>query len=124
MAVKMSETEYEIMQLLWQLDEPISTSDVMEYYNLKFKKGWKMQTVSTFLTRLVDKGLVKSERVGRRYFFRAVMTEEEYISKETRSFLESSYQGSLYNFLSALSGGEKLNAQEAEELKKWLDEKQ
>ena len=62
MKYNLSEAEYEIMKFIWEQGDNISFNDIMEYTQ---KKGhtWKKQTVQTFLTRLIDKGVLKAEKV-------------------------------------------------------------
>lgn len=37
----LSDTEKKIMELLWQLEEPLSLRETMDYLNEKLNKDWK-----------------------------------------------------------------------------------
>ena len=43
----LSDTEKKIMELLWQLEEPLSLRETMDYLNEKLNKDWKQQTIGT-----------------------------------------------------------------------------
>ena len=55
--MKLSAAEYEIMECVWTLGRPVSGMDIMRA--LGQEKGWKQPTVLTFLSRLVEKGLLE-----------------------------------------------------------------
>ena len=54
--MKLSAAEYEIMECVWALGRTVSGMDIMRA--LGQEKGWKQPTVLTFLSRLVEKGLL------------------------------------------------------------------
>ena len=82
MKYNLSEAEYEIMKFIWEQGDNIGFNDIMEYTQ---KKGhtWKKQTVQTFLTRLIDKGVLKAEKVGNKRYYSPSTTETEHICKWT-----------------------------------------
>lgn len=115
-----SETEREIMNYIWTLKEPISSSQLLDYFN-KEGKRWKIQTLSTFLKRLSEKGLLQSKQKGRIHYYTYKITLEQYENLKAKSFLNSMYNGSIKNFLSALYN-EKVDKEDIDELKQWLDD--
>lgn len=118
-----SETEMEIMKFLWQQDKPISTVALLSYFNAEKKKGWKLQTISTFLSRLDKKGLLSSKNEGRGTVHYPAISYEEYNSKRAKNVLDVLYDGSIKNFFAALYGDKKLSREEIDELKQWLSER-
>jgi BlaI family transcriptional regulator, penicillinase repressor len=120
---EVSETEMEIMDVLWKQEVPIATVDLLAYFNNEKQKGWKLQTLATFLTRLSEKGMVISESKGRRTEHRAAVTYEEYNRTKAKSILEVMYEGSIKNFFVALYGDKKLSKEEIADLKQWLSER-
>ena len=56
---------------------------IVEGVNETYKRGWKQQTVSVLLGRIVKKNLLTSVRKGRQFFYYPTMTEEEYCQAET-----------------------------------------
>ncbi len=113
----------EIMEVLWMSDMPIATVDLLNYFNKEKQKGWKLQTISTFLTRLSEKGFVKSNNEGRRTIHSPAITLKEYNQAKAKSILEVMYEGSIKNFFVALYGDKKISHDEIAELKQWLKEK-
>lgn len=118
-----SDTEMEIMMYLWYKKEPIFTAELLTYFNETKQKGWKIQTISTFLVRLAEKGLVTSTNMGRGTVHSAAISYEEYNRKKARNVLEVMYDGSIKNFFAALYGDKKLSSKEFDELKQWLSER-
>lgn len=120
---EVSDTEMEIMEYLWEKGEPILTVDILAYFNNERQKGWKLQTLSTFLSRLTDKDLIKPENKGRGTIHHPVVTRDIYNSRKAKSILEVMYEGSIKNFFAALYGDKKLSNEEIEDLKQWLSER-
>ncbi len=57
---KLSETEMEVMQVIWASDNPITSGELLDIFAQKKGKKWKGQTIATFLARLVEKGVLIS----------------------------------------------------------------
>ena len=119
---EMSDSENKIMEYLWNNNQGKYFNEIMEYLNVTYQKDWKKQTVNTFIKRLIDKGLVTSENIGGGKLYFSVVNREEYKKGEAKSFLNEFYQGSVYTFLSALSGGKSIDEKTAEELRNMLEE--
>lgn len=115
----LSDSEMEIMRYVWDSGEAVTTSRLLEVFA---HKGWKVQTVSTFLTRLADKGALRVEKRGKANVYFPAVTEAEYYELEARHLVDVKYHGSVLDFLAAFYGGRGVSAQEADELKRWFDE--
>lgn len=120
----MSETELEIMEFLWLNNVGTSLKEICNYFNGEVKKDWKQQTVRSFLLRLKDKGYVNiyMDTKTKKYVYLPSLTKEDYLQGMTQNVLNKFFNDSIYNFLSAFSGGKKLNQESAKELKKFLSE--
>lgn len=118
---KMSETESEIMEVLWSADGPLSAAQLLDHFATHHGKVWKAQTLSTFLSRLTQKGLLTSTREGRVIYYQPIQTKADYLQGITKGILDSMYQGSVKTFFAALCGGKALPEQERAELRAWLD---
>ena len=115
----LSNTEIKIMELLWQLENPLSLKEVTDYLNEKLKKDWKQQTVRTYLLHLEEVGLISmNKRFARSFLYFPSCTKEEYEQKRLRKLVEESFDGSIVNLISAFTGGKKLSEKDIEELKK------
>ncbi len=121
---ELSETEMEILQVLWASEEPRSSGWLLNYFNDVQNRDWKKQTLSTYLLRMGEKGVISSKRAGRTFEHTALMSKEEYEQKKAKNILTKMYEGSIFNFVNALYNGEKIDQSEVEDLKKWLDSQQ
>lgn len=54
-------------------------TSIVEMANAKFDKGWKVQTVCTFLTRMEKKGLITIERRRKNSRYIPIISREEYL---------------------------------------------
>ena len=119
---KLSSTEMEVMEVIWECTPPVTSSELLRLFS-QMGKEWKAQTISTFLSRLVDKGALLVTRHGRTNKYTPCISFEDYKYMETKSVLDGLYQGSVKNLISALYDGDKLSNEDIEELKKWFSEK-
>ncbi|MCR6546574.1 BlaI/MecI/CopY family transcriptional regulator [Dehalobacterium formicoaceticum] len=120
---KLSETEMEVMQIIWASDHPITSGELLDIFAQQKGKEWKGQTMATFLARLVEKGVLTSIKQGRANIYRPRMSLEEYRSQEAKSLLETLYEGSVKNFLATLYDGKEMAKDEMTELRRWFAEK-
>ena len=86
MGNKISDSELEIMHILWREQRPLKVSEFRE--ELEQKKGWNKSTTNTLVTRLRDKGLIEpAERYGvARYV--PLIKEDDYILAQEKALLE------------------------------------
>ena len=85
------EAELEIMKVLWQAGGELTTAEINRAVE---EKGWKRTTVSTFLTRLAEKGAVTCEKRGTLYYYTAAVSGEEYRRQQTGRLVEQLFGGS------------------------------
>ena len=115
-----SESEGMIMEYLWNQEEGKTFGDITEYLNTTCQKEWKKQTINTFIRRLMEKGLIVSQNSLKRRVYYPSMSYTDYRQWEAKDFLSEFYGGSMKMFLSAFSGGGKLDEDTANELKEIL----
>lgn len=116
---KLSEAEAEIMEAIWEEKEPVTSARLLELFR---EREWKGQTISTFLSRLVDKGLLTVRRRGRTNFYTPAMDRTAYRARLARELVDSQYNGSVRGFLTTLYSGEQLSETELEDLRRWFQE--
>ncbi len=122
----LSDSEKEILEWMWKEDKEYSYKDLAAQFGEKSEKGWKKQTLSTFLSRMEQKGVISvryegEERYSRKRYFTA-LSRQHYERKRARHFLDSYFDGSLNRFMVALNGGERLSDEEADELRRFLED--
>ena len=110
------ETEREVMEMLWKFPEGIKQSTLLACLN-EAGKDWKRQTVNTFITRLVEKGLVRREN---RIVWPS-MTKEAFKNLEIEDVVEEVYGGLFSNMLMAFAKEKKLSAEDVAQLKKLVE---
>ena len=117
---KIAESEWRIMQVLWERG-PQTANDVVGALSDKVK--WKPRTIKTLISRLVKKGAVEVTEEGYRYRYSAAVGEAECIHSETRSFVRRVYQGAMKPALAAFIEDADLSDKEIEDIQKILDQK-
>lgn len=118
----MSETEMDIMKIIWEVDSEVTANEILDMYNSTKEKDLKIQTISTFLNRLTNKELLNLKRIGRTNYYSARITLDEYKHNEAQSILNKMYKGSVKNFLSALYN-KNVNESELDDIKEWFSKK-
>ncbi len=117
----LTNTEWQIMELLWASQEPMSFKDIMAVATTELKKSWKAQTLNTFLLGLQKMGLVGADKNMSTYnMYYALCTKEQHIHNWTKKMVAECYGNSFVRFVKAFVGDGKLSEQEADELRKLL----
>lgn len=81
----LTNTELQIMELLWAAKEPMSFRDIMDVATTEWKKSWKVQTLNTFLLGLQKMGLVGTDKSMSTYnMYYALCTKEQHIHSWTK----------------------------------------
>ena len=122
MLKRFPDSEFDVMKVIWKNKPPITTLQIME--QLDSEKDWKPQTVLTMLVRLIEKGFLKSQRVGRERNYTPSVQEQEYMQIETNDFM-GRYRGNSFGSLVKTMYDEKnLSEEDLQELKRWLAERE
>ena len=119
--VKISDSEWEIMNLVWK-KSPVAASEMVE--ELAAKNDWHPRTIRTLLARLVEKGALRFSQEGKRYLYKPKVTMEACVHHESRSFVERVFGGEPASMLINLVKHTDFTAEEIKQLKKLLAEKE
>ncbi|WP_432666881.1 BlaI/MecI/CopY family transcriptional regulator [Wukongibacter baidiensis] len=117
---KISESEWEIMKIIWG-DNPITSEKIIDF--LRGKVPWTEQTIKTFINRLVKKEAIGFKKSGRRYQYYPLISKEECIKEESKSFFNRVFNGALGMMLSNFIEEAHLSDEEIDNLKRILEEK-
>ena len=90
LTVSISESEWEVMTLVWSAS-PVPAAELVD--QLSKKKGWAARTTRTLLERLVAKGALTFDLDGKRYLYRPAVTMAECVRRESRTFLDRVFGG-------------------------------
>ncbi len=115
---QISGAEFEVMQILWEADEPLNIQTVCD--RLPSNK-WAYKTVGTLLMRMEEKGAVSSEKRGRINYYTPVLDKEEYIKEQTKEFVSRLYHGSVKDLAVSLFKSEDMTESDIDEIRKMFD---
>lgn len=117
---KLGEAELQIMQILWESDEPVTSGGILT--ELQASRQWQLSTLMTSLKRLSDKGFVHCDRSTGSNLYSAIVPENEYKAGVSKHFLSQLYNNSLRNLVATLYSNKAIKESDMEELRKYLDE--
>ena len=109
----LTNSEWYVLDCLWQTGSMTAMELVAA---LKERVGWAKSTTLTTLRRMEEKGLVKAEAVGRARHYTPAVERRGAAARETRSFLDKVYQGSVGLMVSAMAQDKALSRDEIDEL--------
>ena len=109
----LTHSEWNVLDCLWDRS-PMTVMELVAA--LRERVGWAKSTTITTLRRMEDKGLVRAELRGRtRHYFPAV-DRARAVRRETRSFLDRVYRGSVGLMVSAMAQDQALTREEIDAL--------
>lgn len=105
-------SEWYIMEKLW---ETAPRTYVQLCHELKDNPGWSRSTVQTMLERMIEKGILRYEVVGRAKQYYPNIARDDAAIAETRSLLERAFEGSVSLMMSTLVRKKQLTKEEINE---------
>lgn len=105
--------EWKIMEYLWT-EAPRTLMEIVRA--MAAETGWAKSTVTTMVTRMEAKGLLRFEEGGRAKKIYPAVSREEAAGAETDSLLDKVYRGSASVLMSALVERKKLRREDIDEL--------
>ncbi|CAM2363297.1 BlaI/MecI/CopY family transcriptional regulator [Listeria seeligeri] len=119
MSIKsISKSEFEVMKVIWDFGRAVQYVDVAEKLAEK-DYSWKKNTILTFLTRLVEKKLLRVKKIGRKNEYYALVSESEYLGQQTENFLEDIYEGDVKGLITNLVQKDLITADEIDDLQQY-----
>lgn len=116
--MNITDAEMEIMRIVWDSGERVTTRDIMEKL-----PGKKVTTILTLAGRLIRKGALNAVKTGRSHahVYWAEISEEEYQKMQTRNFVRAIHNGSAKSLISALFQDENLTPEDIAELRAFIE---
>ena len=112
--ISLTQAEWSVMECLWEAG-PLTGREVVQH--MEHSCGWSRSTTLTLLSRLENKGALKSIPAEKGpKVFSPVLRREDAALEETKDFLNRVYQGSLSLMVSALTKKQALPREELDEL--------
>ena len=118
---QISEAEFEVMKVVWKY-APINTNEITE--KLTQTTNWSPKTIQTLIKRLVSKKALTYEKQSRVFVYTPLVKEDEYIRRESNTFLNRFYDGNIISMLASYIEDDKLSEAEIDTLRSLLSEKQ
>ena len=112
---RLAEAERKFAELIWE-NEPLPSSELVRLAAQAL--GWKNSTTYTVLRRLCERGLFQNLDDA----VTSLISRAEYDAICSERFVDDAFGGSLPRFLAAFTGRRKLRADEAEALRRMIDE--
>ena len=115
---ELGKSEWVLMNALWERQRGTASEMQKE---LEADYGWAYSTIKTMLDRLVEKGFVKTRRVGNVYDYSPRVKRKSAVARVVDDVFDRVLEGSLAPFLDRLIENRRLSEDEVDELKEMLD---
>jgi BlaI family penicillinase repressor len=119
--ISLSEMEWQILKIIWK-DKKTTVKDV---WNRLFPEGEKAYTtIQTYMDRMVDKKILKKEKIGLVNFYEQLLSEKDALDFATENLVDRAFQGSFGHLATYLIGSRRLKTSDLEKIKKMISEKE
>jgi BlaI family transcriptional regulator, penicillinase repressor len=115
--VELTEGEWEIMKVVWD-KQPCTAGTVQEELGATRDRAYS--TVKTTMDRMVEKGLLKIEKIRNLQLFSSCISEVEAKRGEFRKMLKRAFDGALTPMMQFLIEHEGLSKEEASQLRELI----
>ena len=112
--INLTEAEEKLAELIWR-EAPLTSPELVAFAEAEL--DWKKSTTYTVLKKLCEKAVFKNEKAN----ITVLLTREEQIARQSRSYVEDTFGGSLPKFISAFIGGGGLSPGQAAEIQRLID---
>ncbi len=116
--MSISEAESRVLAVLWR--EGSSTSE--RVIAALAQENWEVSTIKTLLARLRRKRAIRARKEGRRYVYSAVLTREQWITRESEGLLGRLFGGRIAPLVQHFSQHRKLSKDDIAELRRLIEE--
>lgn len=115
---KIPQSELNVMKIIWEKNEPVSSKEVIN--RLQEKVGWKRTTTLTLLSKLVQKEFLSTEKIKLYTYYTALISKKDYLEFETKQFFTNIHENSLKSLITALHENNEITNEDLDELEKWI----
>ena len=112
---RLTNAEAKLADLIW-VHEPIASMELVKLVWMEF--GWKKSTTFSVLKILIEKGVAQNTNSS----VTMLCTKEQFITGQSRNYVEDMFGGSLPKFIAAFFGDRQLTAKQAEELRRLIED--
>ena len=119
---RLTQSQLLIMKCVWNQGEDISYRELMNVLAKRFGRNYHRSTLVTFLQQMEDKGYITAYREGHFAYVHAMVSEEEFQREQARAEMNFWFHGKASTFLAAFYKSSGIPAEDAEEIRRLLDE--
>jgi predicted transcriptional regulator len=116
---KPTESELEVLKVLWQMGRA-TVKQVNEEINKTKETGYT--TTLKFMQIMFEKGLVSKNAEGKQHIFEAKIGEEDTQKSLLNRFIDSTFQGNAMSLVMQALGNHHASEEELSELKKLIQQ--
>ena len=113
--IQLGVIESRFAEMIWE-KEPVTSHELVSLCAEKF--GWARTTTHNVIRKLCSKGVFKNNGGT----VTSVLSREQFYSLRSEQFVNDSFDGSLSAFIAAFTKDRKLTKEEADEIRKMIDE--
>lgn len=109
------------MKIIWENGGTALYAEItaaLEKKNLMATKN----TIISLLSRLVEKGYLKTNKIGRRNQYTALVSAAQYQTVQTTNLIDKIYEGNVKGLVATLIQNNLIYPEDYEELKKYWEE--
>lgn len=115
MISKITDSEVTVMKVLWERKGELTITEIRK--TLEETTDWESSTIKTLIRRLVKKGAIEATKKDV-FYYKPLVTEEEYNEYTTQELIDRLYNGSAKDLVASLLDNKKLNKKDIDELQK------
>ena len=115
-----TDSEWEVMRVVWAQNKTTS-KDIRDI--IENKKNWKPATTKTLIGRLVDKGVLNTEKDGNKYIYSTNLKESDFLKSTLEQTFDNICNKDIGKIIADLISKSTLSYIDIEELEKVLEMK-
>lgn len=112
---KLFDAEFKFVSIIWE-NEPVNSTELSRIC-LK-ELGWKKSTTYNMIRKLAERGILQNNNA----LVTSLVKLEQVQKYESEVLLEKAFSGSLPTFIATFLRDRKLSKEEAEEIKRMIEE--
>lgn len=117
---ELTEAEWAIIQAVWE-NEPCAVPTIQE--KLQTRKNWHYSTVKTLMDRMVEKGLLTTERIRNLILYSSAITKVEARKGEIMRAVKRAFDGALTPMMQFMLDEHNLSQKQLAELESLIKKK-
>jgi predicted transcriptional regulator len=118
---KLPDAEFDIMKVVWANEPPITSNIIMQ--QLGNAREWKAQSAISLMLRLVERGFLRTEKIGKERTYFPMVDKEDYLKFETDNFVKQFHDNSFLNLVATMYGDKPMSDEDIDDLLNWAKER-